>query len=72
MAESKGNKKKHSARQKEHYKAHFYKVFDNKIKRLERHIRRNAQMVAKKTKKGLFVKIDQQAINRLKSLKAHH
>ena len=54
--------------QKTHYASHPLRLIRNKINRLKRHIKRNAYLVAKKTKKGRFVKIDQQAINRLKAL----
>ena len=63
---SKGNRKRHSPLQKEHYKAHYYKLPGNKIEKLRRHIRRNAYMIRKKASRG--IKRDQQAIDRLREL----
>lgn len=65
---SKGNRKRNSERQKQRYKEHPFKILSNKIARLRRHIKRNETMAKKKEKKGRVIKIDQQAINRLKSL----
>jgi hypothetical protein len=67
---SKGLTKRHSARQKEHYAAHRFKLEANKLARLKRHIRRNAREVAKKARRKLprLIRIDKQAVNRLKAL----
>lgn len=65
---SKGLSKRHSARQKLRFQEHFHKVLKNKIMRLQRHVKRNARMVERKAKKGRVVKVDQQAINRLKAI----
>ena len=42
----------------------------NKLKKLRRHIRRNAKMVAKKASRNRIVKIDGQAVGALKRLTA--
>ena len=69
---SKGNRKRNSARQKDHYKA--YRLVDkasiNKIKRLRRRIRKNEAMAKRKTKRTppRDVKPDIGAINALKRL----
>jgi hypothetical protein len=65
---SKGNKKRNSALQKQHYKSHYFRITPNKIARLRRHIKRNAAHVAKRAAKGVVIAVDQQAINKLKSL----
>lgn len=69
---SKGLKKRHSTLQKDHYKAHHFKLSGNKIERLKRHIKRNALEIEKKAarKHPRVINVDQQAINRLKALTA--
>lgn len=65
---SKGNKKRNSELQKAHYKAHYFKLADNKLKKLRRYIMRNLRQVEKKQKKGRQIAIDEQAVNRYKAL----
>jgi hypothetical protein len=67
-AGSKGNRKKRSARQKDLYKQHPFKLLANKIARLKRHIKRNENEIRKKGRKGREIKPDLQAIKRLKAL----
>ena len=67
---SKGNKKRNSTLQKEHYKRHRFKVASNKITRLQRHIKRNLKEVERKANRTppRTIKVDKQAANRLKAL----
>ncbi len=65
---SKGNRKRHSEAQKNRYAAHKFRLAGNKIKRLKRHIKRNAYDIARKGRRGRVIKSDWQALHRLKEL----
>lgn len=69
---SKGLTKRHSKSQKARYKAHYFKLMDNKIARLARHVRRNANEVRRKAARrhSRKIKIDHQAVRRLEELRA--
>ena len=59
----KGNRKKHSALQKQHYASHPHRILPNKIARIKSHLRRQAR----KVRQGR-IEWDKQAIKRLSVL----
>lgn len=66
---SKGNKKRNSSLQKEHYKSHKYRLKPNKIKKIERHLRKLAKKIARCAKKGRVIHMDEQAVASLERVK---
>lgn len=68
MAEGKGNKKRSSALQKKHYETHPFRIDRNRVKRLERHVRRNAYQIRKKARRGIFIAVDEKAASLLRRL----
>ena len=59
---SKGNRKRTSALQKAHYASHPFKLAKNKLKRLKRHVKRNAYDRKRKARRGTITLFDKQAI----------
>lgn len=68
-AGSKGNTKRHSPLQQAHYKAHPHKIKPNKIKRIERHLRKLEKRIDRRAKVGHVIHMDKQAENALKRIR---